>query len=937
MKNHCYIFFLLLFFSGFGFAQQNKIKINATLNTQKDQLLIQQEIVYYNKTESTLNKIYLHNWANSFKGRKTPLSKRFIENFKKDLYFAKPKDLGFTIIKNISSNYASLNYKELENQPDIIELELKKPLQNQEKTTINITYIVKLPHAKFTGYGKTQNGYNLRYWYITPALYNDGNWQLMSNLNLNDLYEDSTTFNIYITIPNHLSLESSIQQKKETNNTKTTYLLNAKNERDVIISIEQFSNFKTFKTGTSKIITNILKKEINLDLTKDLLNREVQFLKDYLGELPIDKIYLDKVTQAKNPVYGLSQLPDFLNLFSDVFKHDITLFKALSNRYLKQTLLLNERKEYWLLDGLQNYLMMEYVHEFYPEVKILGKISDYWFLKNYNIAKLDFNKKYPFVYQFSARKFLDQSLTTPLDSLSNFNRKIVSKYKAGLGFKYLEGYLGKEVLDKTIKEFYKKNNTTTLSSCSFKNILTNNTSKDISWFFNDYLQTNKKIDYTIKKVTEHKDSLQITIKNKRNITTPIAFYGIKNDSIKLKKWISNIKTSKTISVPKGEFDQLVLNYENIYPEYNTLDNYYNTKKTFFKKPLKFTLIKDIEAPNYNQLFYEPKVSYNFYDGIILGLKLDNKPFIKRNLEFKIEPAYAFKSKTINGSFSIMYNHFFEKTNIYNIRYGIAGTTLQYKPELSYKALSPFINLTFKRKSLRDASNENITAKLVHINKEISPLEVQTEQDKYSIFSLKYNYTFPNIISEKRYSFSTEYAKNFSKVAAEFWVRKLTSSNTQLDFRVFAGAFLHNNSQKDYFSFGLDRAKDYLFELNYFGRSEESGIFSQQYIITEGGFKSVLPTRFANQYMLSLNSSVGIWRWVELYNDVAFLKNKNKKLFFGYENGIRFNFVHNIFEIYFPLYSNNGWEVSQQAYPQKIRFIFTGNLNRVYNFFRRGFL
>ena len=203
-------------------------------------------------------------------------------------------------------------------------------------------------------------------------------------------------------------------------------------------------------------------------------------------------------------------------------------------------------------------------------------------------------------------------------------------------------------------------------------------------------------------------------------------------------------------------------------------------------------------------------------------------------------------------------------------------------------------------------------------------------------SLSYNYIDPNIIEETRYKFSTELAKNFSKVAADFRYRKLTSSDTQLDFRIFAGAFIHNTSKGDYFSFGLDRANDYLFELNYYGRSEDSGIFSQQYIITESGFKSVLQTRFANQYMLSLNSSIGIWRWMEFYNDVAFLKNKNERLFFGYENGIRFNFVHNILEVYFPLYSNNGWEVSEQAYAQKIRFTFTGNINRVYNFFRRGF-
>ena len=101
-----------------------------------------------------------------------------------------------------------------------------------------------------------------------------------------------------------------------------------------------------------------------------------------------------------------------------------------------------------------------------------------------------------------------------------------------------------------------------------------------------------------------------------------------------------------------------------------------------------------------------------------------------------------------------------------------------------------------------------------------------------------------------------------------------------------------------------------------GRSENTGIFSQQFIIDEGGFKSVLSERFANQAMLSFNSSIGIWKWIELYNDVAFLKNKHQPVFFGYENGIRFNFVHNIFEFYFPLYSNNGWEISNHSYPLK---------------------
>ncbi len=928
--------FNTLNYSNIKNKKQNSIHIKSTLNSNTDEILIQQEIIYYNTSDTILNSVFLHNWANSYRDRKTPLSKRFIKDYKKNLYFANQKDLGFSKIKNLTVDFEKVVFKELRKQADIIEVSLNSPLYPNDSIKISTTYLVKIPNAKFTDYGKENDDYHLRFWYITPVVYENG-WQLMSNLNLDDLYENGTDFNIEINVPKDFVVESNLYQYKTKKDTITNYFLIGKNKTDVKLCISKKLHLKTFKTKTLAVHTDVFNKEISYELTTNILNRELLFIEKFLGKYPHKEIFIDKITQSKNPVYGLNQLPKFLRPFSDVFKWDIAMFKALTKTYLESTLLLNKRKDYWLLDGIQNYLMIEYVEEYYPEIKLLGNASDSWFLKRFNISKLEFNDKYPFIYQFSARKFLDQSLNTSADSLSNFNRKIANKYKAGLGFRYLKGYLGSKTLNTTLQEFYQKNQLNITSSEHFSKLLTSKTTKNLDWFFNDFIKTNKKIDYKIENVVEQKDSLLVKIKNKRNITTPVAFYAIKNDEIVLKKWVTNIDSSKTIKIPKGDFDKLVLNYENLYPEYNTLDNWHNPNKKVFNKPIKFTFFKDIEAPDYNQIFYQPNLQYNFYDGLIFGVKLHNKPLIARNLEFKFEPSYATKSQSVTGSFSIRYNSFFEKTSLYKISYGIAGNTLHYAPELSYSSLIPYVNFIFKRKSLRDASTEFIGAKIVHIDKEVSPLDTKTDQDNYSILSLSYNYSRPDIIKELRYSFSTEFAKNFSKVALDFRFRTLNTSDTQLDFRVFAGAFLSNKTSGNYFSFGLDRSNDYLFQLGYFGRSESSGIFSQQYIITEGGFKSVLPTRFANQFMLSFNSSIGLWRWLELYNDVAFLKSKSTPMYFAYENGIRFNFVNNIFEIYFPLYSNNGWEASQSAYPEKIRFTITTDIKSVYNFFRRGFL
>lgn len=917
-------------------AQENKIKIKSTFNPEKDELLIQQEIVFYNTSDSILSNIYLHNWANSFRDRKTPLSKRLIKDFRKNLYFAKEKDLGSTTLKNLSINFENVPFSEVDKQADIINISLSNILRPNDSAKIALTYQVKIPNAQFTSYGKTKEGYHLRFWYITPAVFNNG-WQLMSNLNIDDLYESATDFTVEINVPKNYIVESNLYEYKTDDNHFTNYYLVGKSKTDIILSIHKTKQFKTFKTKNTTVYTNLFPNELDADVATTILNRELLFIEKFLGKYPHKEIYVDKITQAKDPVYGLSQLPDLLRPFSDCFKWDVTMFKALSRKYIENTLLLNKRTDYWLLDGLQNYLMLEYIDEFYPDVKLLGELSNKWFLKNYHIAKQDFNAKYPLIHQFVSRKFLDQALTTSADSLSNFNRKIASKYKAGLGFRYLKGYLGDSILNSSIKEFYQQHHTKTIASSDFQQILSSKTDKEVNWFFNDFVKSNKKIDYTIDDVHVKGDSLEITIRNKRNITAPVLLYGLKDKEIKFKKWYTNIENSKTVTIANEDFNKVSLNFENLYPELNTLDNWKSLEHKIFNKPLKFTLIKDVQDPYYTHIFYQPEVNYNFYNGLILGTKLHNKPLIKRNLEVRLAPSYATKSNTLIGQFTALYNQYLEETNIYRVMYGVSGATLDYAPELSYKSFVPFVNVIFKRKSLRDATSEALFARLVHIEKEIAPLDIRTDQDSYSIFNVNYNYINPDIIKEFRYNFSLEAADKFTKLSADVRFRSLSTSDTQLDFRIFAGAFLNNKTEGNYFSFGLDRANDYLFQLNYFGRSEDTGFFSQQFIIAEGGFKSVLPTRFANQFMLAFNSSFGLWRWMEFYNDVAFLKNKDNPVYFGYNNGIRLNFVHNIFEIYFPLYSNNGWEISQNNYPQKIRFTLTGDINSIYNFFRRGFL
>lgn len=935
MKKNVFIVFIFIIICGNNFySQTNNIAINASLNTETKELNIQQTTVFYNKSNTTLNSIYFHNWSNAYKDKKTPLAKRFVEGYSKAFHFTNEKNRGHSFIKSISVNYDIATWKITEDNPDILKVNLSKPLHPKDSVTIVATYTVKIPKDRFTNYGFNLTGFNLKYWYLIPAVF-ENKWITYNNLDLDDLYMDFTNYSINIKVPNNYYLNSDIVVSEKNKNNVTEYLLKGYKQLDIPLNISQQNSFIEINSSPVKIITNLNSTKLNSAIKTDIVNRELYFIQQYLGKFPFSKLLIDKTDYDKNPVYGLNQLPSFLAPFSDIFEWDIKLFKILTKKYIDNILVFNKREDAWLADGLQTYLMLKYVETFYPEVKAIGNISKLWGIRNFNLAKINFNDKYPFVYQFAARKNLDQALTTRADSLSNFNQKIVNKYKAGLGLQYLEAYLSKKTVTEAIQNFSTKNSGNLISSKSFLNYF--KTSKDLSWFKRDYLTTLKKIDYKIKNIQHKPDSLIVGIKNKRKFTAPIQLYGINNGQIKFKTWLTGIDSITKITIPKNGYDQLSLNYESLLPEYNLRNNWKNVNGSIFNKPVQIKFLKDIENPYYNQLFYTPILRYNYYDGAILGLALSNKTLLRKSFTYKITPAYSTKSKTFSGIFSMLYENLPENKKVDRFLAGVTGSNFLYAENLSYTAISPFALIEFKRKKLRDVETQGIVASYTFVDREKDPNQAQhIETNKYGVFNLSYGFSKPEIIEDIRFSAGIQFSKNFSKASLTGRYRILTDTNRQFDFRIFAGAFLTNKTETDYFSFALDRPTDYLFQYEYLGRSETTGFFSQQIIINEGGFKSKLPVAFANEWLTTINTNVGLWRWFEIYNDVGFVKNKGKKVYFAYENGVRLNFIQDILEVYFPFYSNLGWELSQPQYSSKIRFVLVVKPKRIYNFIRRGF-
>ncbi|HID92040.1 TPA: hypothetical protein EYP45_02895 [Candidatus Peregrinibacteria bacterium] len=171
--------------------------MSVTLNTNTNVLNITQKTVFYNKSDSILNVIYFHNWANAYRDKQTPLAKRFVENYSKSFHFAKEKQRGSTTINNISINYNIASWEISKQNPDILKVNLTESLKPTDSVKIIATYSVKLPKDKFTKYGANTVSYNLKYWYLSPAIFNnEAGWKTFNNLDMDDLYINYTNYYI---------------------------------------------------------------------------------------------------------------------------------------------------------------------------------------------------------------------------------------------------------------------------------------------------------------------------------------------------------------------------------------------------------------------------------------------------------------------------------------------------------------------------------------------------------------------------------------------------------------------------------------------------------------------------------------------------------------------------------------------------------------------
>jgi hypothetical protein len=659
----------------------------------------------------------------------------------------------------------------------------------------------------------------------------------------------------------------------------------------------------------NKSLSNIKQKDsINFD---SILNKTFNYVQNKLGDYPLKKLIISEFNLKRNPIYGFNNIPDVFNPFEIKFIMELNILKQIINQYLKNLIPFNQRKDFWEVKGIETFLLIDYIDTFYSDVNLIGKYSKLSFLKNREYSKFKFSEQFRLFDNIISSRNINQPIKTPLDSLTRVNYKIINPYKSGLSFKMLNDFLGGNQVLKTIKEF---SNINKLNSKDYKSLLEQLELKfQIPWF-NKFLKYDRNIDFSIKKISKSQIDNKFLISNNSDLNIPIKI-SLDQQNINNTFWIQ-LNKRDTIIKTKNQ-TTIKINPEKYFSENSFSNNISSTFKN--KKKIKFVLFNDFEDNLTTKINYIPLFNYNLYDGIMPGISFSNSSVIKKPFNYKVVPYLSTKQNELLGKINLKYTSYNKNknTDLFSIDYFLGASTFHYKDDLSYNTFFPSILMSFRNKDLRSNSRKYLSLRYMSVFREEN-INAK-EYPNYNILNLKY--VLSNSSVEKAFNFKTDfqYNRDFIKTSLTLNYRNYYKNNRQFNVRLFMGKFLINRTKDDYFSFSTYRARDYLFSANLLGRSENSGFYSQQYIGSEGGFKSRINTDYANDYIFSINSGITIWQWIEAYGGSALIKNINKKLVFDYESGIRLNILTDYFELYLPVYSSLGNELSQSDYLSKIRF------------------
>ena len=896
-------------------------------NHSERSLEVQSKIRFKNSDFIQGDTLYLYDWNHAFSSKNSSLGRAFQQRFDRSFHWAREDERGSTINLEILGNGKPLAFERIDY--DVLRVVLQGT--EEDLTQLELNYSLKLPSSKFTGYGINERGALVfKNTLILPIPLENGSSQVYHHQNKINQRTGLVEYTIRFDRGDNHFIHSDLPPLSYFDFHGTT-------ASPPLFTIDH-DDTSLIHYRTSEWAIHV-DDELVKGLSNPILhfNRIIDFVTTYLPGTVTDNLLLTINEYNEAPISLIADIPTLLSPYPEGFIEELKLVKTLLRKQLLLKFDSNMNEEHFYLDGFVQYLLERYIETYYSGIKLIGKFNRLWPLNLYTLGEIQLIDYFKWLARFIDDKNLDQPLLTSTSELLNYNYNIANPIRSAQLFQMsFDPQTSPESSDALLD--FQRASVLKPGVSGF----------DLKWFFNPQstvpvvserlLKNRQRIDFkfTDFKRSKNKDSILLHYNGAYPLPVRVSQYI--GDQEVDSKWISNDTHETWVSFDTQRRARYITNPKLETPEFTITNNTYNPRGGLLKKPVKILPITDLDDLKYSQLFVTPQVLFNIYDGLSLGAQLSNNSLVTKPFEYELSPYYSRKEKALIGAFKFSSNFWVNDKNRSRISAGVFGLTQHFDINSRYSTVTPYVAINQNVSGITSRTNQSFLARLRSVSRFIDGNNVEAqaiENPDYVVLNLRYQKTKQSLFDYRSLLGDIQLTPDFIKLSSSTEYRKLFDNNTQLSFRLYGGVFLRNTQSNGYFDFSIGRPNDYLYDYNLIGRSESEGLSAQQLIRGEGGFVSSVDQGFSNGAIAASNVAVNLWRFVEVYTELGYLKSKDEKARFLYGSGLRLNLVPDYLEVYFPVHNHTGFEAFDKDYGSKIRFVLSLEIETISRLFTRS--
>ncbi len=895
--------------------QQVNYNIAVSLNDKDHSIDAVEKITYTNNSPDTLKFIWFHIWQNAYKNDKTAFSEQLLINGRTDFYFSNEKDKGYTNKLDFKVDEVAAKIEPHQQHIDIIKLLLPKALPPHQTIIIETPFHSKLPN-NFSRGGHIENDYQLTQWYPKPAVYDGNGWHEMPYLDQGEFYSEFGNFEVTITVPNE-------------------YLVAATGE---LQTTEELQKLK--QLGRMPFV-----KQPNY-LIEDIVPEK----KIFLAAKPVKKTKtvenkIIKSTGTKTLIYKQDNVHDFAWFASKNFlvQYDtlklnrkvIDCFsftsKARENRsksnvnYIKQTLKNYSR---WLGEYPYNTTTVVVGKQDkedgmeYPTITYINIQDSSWSMSELISHELGHNWFYGILASNEREHpWMDEGMNSYYD-----NRRMDESRITDL-----------KILEKLPKKYQKPSN--------------DNPLEPLEVFFNALIGIHKNIPIDTIAAAYPKDYYGLIVYEK-------AAYWMKQLEINLGKNVFDSAMKSYYQQWKfkhpypQDFKSVVekISGKNIDVLFSKLYNNQSFQPTQIKKIKPAFFFPTAETNKYNYISILPAATYNFYDGIRLGIAIHNYQLPLPKFQFIANPSYGTTSSKFNFFGRASYNIYKKKSwlelsaSYQNYTYNNFTSETGNKFNLNIARFVPSVKYTFYKNDIRSTERTVVGFKTFYLNEQnlsFGANDVITTPSTKSYINRLYVSKFDNrVLYPYNINFTVDQGKDF--VRAAFTAKQFfnyAKTKGGIEARFFAGKFFYLNGKtvlkqynNDKYHLNLSGPKgyeDYTYSDYFVGRGEFEGWRNQQIMERDGFFKvrtDYLGSKIGktDDWLMALNLNIdcpglpAIKAFTDIGTYAEAWKDNPATGRFLFDAGLQLSLLNNAVNIYFPILNSKVFrDYNQSILTEKI--------------------